>query len=304
MNGFLVLDGPTGTELIARGYRPDPNLWTANAAFSAPKLLKKIHSDYLAAGANIITANTFRISSHAAAKAGMSAGEARRLAHASVALATEAIEDFDGEGPRFVAVGIGPLEDCYRPALVPELAVLERVHFETMGWLSETGCDLAIAETMGSAREALVVVRAARKAGLRGVAVSFIPDESGTRLLGGDGLLQTARLCVESGAETIMVNCVHADVIERSLATLSELNQNGIVLGAYANASRMKIGFDGTVEWIADERPVAVRAQEYAELAMNWAVKRNVRILGSCCGTSPEYIRELAARLKSRVVKK
>lgn len=300
MTGYLVLDGPTGTELIARGFQADPALWTAGAAFTAPKLLKSIHSDYLAAGANIITANTFRVSSHAAAKAGMNSSEARRLAHASVSLATEAIEDHGGTRPLFVAAGIGPLEDCYRPALVPELAVLERVHLETMGWLVETGCDLVIGETMGSAREAMVVVRAARKAGMKTIAVSFIPDESGTRLLGGDGLLETARLCVELGAETIMVNCVHADVIQRSLETLSELNDDGVVIGGYANSAHMQVGFNGAVEWQADPRPSQVRAQEYAERALEWAVRFNARILGSCCGTSPEYIRELVTKLKSR----
>ena len=304
MTGYLVLDGPTGTELIARGFKSDPALWTAHAAVEAPKLLKRIHRDYLEAGANIITANTFRISSYAAAKTGMTASAARQLAHASVALATEAIEDFGGTEPRFVAAGVGPLEDCYCPALVPELAVLERVHLETMGWLAETGCDLVIGETMGSAREAMVLVRAARKAGLKGVAVSFIPDESGTRLLGGDGLLETARRCVELGAETIMVNCVHADVIERSLETLGDLNEDGIVIGGYANSAHMRVGFNGAVEWESDNRPVEIRAREYADRALEWAVKGNARILGSCCGTSPEYIRELAVRLKSRTLTK
>ncbi len=298
MDGFLVLDGPTGTELIARGYQADPQLWTANAALSAPKLLKAIHADYLKAGANIITANTFRSSSYAAAKAGMSASEARRLTHASVALVTEAIEDFNGKGPHFVAAGVGPLEDCYRPALVPELEVLERVHLETMGWLAETGCDLVFGETMGSAREALVVVRAARKAGLREVAISFLPDETGQRLLGGDGLLQTARLCIESGAATILVNCVHADVVERALETLAVLKDDGIVLGAYANSAHMQVGFNGSIEWKSDLRPVQERAVEYAQRALSWAVKYDARILGSCCGTSPEYIRELAACLR------
>src|SRR3954471_11550835 len=95
---LLILDGPTGTELVARGYNAEGPLWTARAALDEPELLRQIHLDYLRAGANIITANTFRASAHAAARAGLAQADARRMTHASVAVATEAIEEFAGTG--------------------------------------------------------------------------------------------------------------------------------------------------------------------------------------------------------------
>lgn len=294
MKGFLVLDGPTGTELIARGFRSDPVLWTSRASLDAPELLRQVHLDYLAAGANIVTANTFRASAYAAEKAGLSRAEARRLAHTSVALATEAIEEAGGDVPRFLAGSIGPLEDCYKPWLVPSLGVLEKAHFETAGWLVESGCDLILVETMNTAREAVVAVRAARKAGAGAVAVGFISDATGQKLLGGDRLADAALLCVDSGAETVLVNCVHSDVIDQALPPLQELVVNGIVIGAAANASRMTIELNGDVTWEADPRPLEEQAREYGERARTWALSHHARIVGGCCGMTPIHIREVA----------
>src|SRR5689334_17674752 len=93
---YAVLDGPTGSQLIARGFQADPVLWTAKAAREVPELLQQIHTDYLTAGADLITANTFRINPYSFLKTGLPADEAlrqaRQCAHASVAIATEAVE--------------------------------------------------------------------------------------------------------------------------------------------------------------------------------------------------------------------
>ncbi|MBI3544043.1 MAG: homocysteine S-methyltransferase family protein [Deltaproteobacteria bacterium] len=281
MKDFLILDGPTGTELIARGFPSEPGLWTARAALEAPDLLRQVHRDYLAAGANILTANTFRTSSYALAKGGYDAAFARRLTHASMAVATEAIEEFSEDaagGPRFLAGSLAPIEDCYRPQAAPELATLERVHAETAAWLVEAGADLILAETMGSAREALVAVRAARRAGAS-VSVSFITDESGARLLGGD---------------TVLVNCVHSDVVEKALGELQPLASDGVVLGAYANAARMRVHpITGAVEWESDSRPVEQQATEYGGRAEAWARRFGARIIGGCCDMTPLHVRAL-----------
>lgn len=294
MKGFLVLDGPMGTELISRGFESHPVLWTSRAALDAPDLLRGIHRDYLASGANIITANTFRTSAYAAEKAGITRAEARRLAHTSLAIATEVIEESGSDAPRFLAGSVGPLEDCYKPWLVPGLSVLEEAHLETATWLVEGGCDLILVETMNTAREAMVAVRAARKAGASSVGVSFITDSTGQKLLGGDRLLSAALMCVDSGAEIVLVNCVHSDVIEQALPSLRELVLNGVIIGAYANSARMTMELNGDVIWDADPRPEEEQAREYGERARNWAASYHARIIGGCCGTAPAHIREVA----------
>ena len=85
----LLLDGPTGTELERRGYRTRLPLWTATVCVDAPDLLRAIHLDYVAAGADIVTACTFRTSHHTLSKAGYGR-DAPGLTQAAVRIAREA----------------------------------------------------------------------------------------------------------------------------------------------------------------------------------------------------------------------
>lgn len=302
----LILDGPTGTELLARGYPARPWLWTALAAWDAPALLRAVHQDYLAAGADILTANTFRTSAHALAQVGREA-EARALTMATVAAARDAINSrgaprpaaaapSDRPHPR-VAGSLAPLADCYHPERAPADAVLDRAHRHHAALLAEAGCDLLLVETQGSAREALAAVRAAQAETALPVWVSFLPAEEGARLLGGDPLLPTARACLGAGAAAVLVNCVHADVIDRALAALAPLAAEGVPLGAYGNAARMQL-HAGAPIWLPDSRPLEIQARAYGRRAQAWRRDRGAYILGACCGATPAYIREVALALR------
>lgn len=281
-------------------------MWTARAAFDARTMLREIYADYLSAGANIITANTFAASPHRAAKAGLSPEEARKLVHTSVAVATDAVEDARGHAVRFVAGSMGPVEDCYQPKLVPGEAELEKSHGLMARWLAETSCDLVLAQTMNTKREAQVAVRAARAAGIETVFVSFITDDSGTKLLSGESLLEAARACIELGAQGVTVNCMHVDTTDLALAALAPLrsmtigegeDRQSVLLGAYANSSRMHFDQDGQPHWDEDARPEEARADEYADRAVKWVTQFGARLVGSCCGTSPLYTRKIVQRL-------
>lgn len=291
----FILDGPTGTELVARGYKTHPLLWTARAALEAPHLLKKIHKDYVVAGANIITANTFRANPYLVRKAGFDEGETRRMIHTSIAVATDVVEDSRTEPRCMLAASVSPLEDCYHPERTPDQATLKQNHALVAAWLAEAGCDIILIETMGTAREAVIAVEAAKSAGFENVWTSFIVRENGEELLGGDKLTEAARQCVSAGSEAVLVNCVHADVIERALFTLQG---SAAALGAYANASHMTFELGQEPRWQEDIRPVAEQACEYAEHAARWVSKYDARIIGSCCGTTVEHTKKIVERLK------
>jgi S-methylmethionine-dependent homocysteine/selenocysteine methylase len=295
--GCLLLDGPTGTELIRRGYAAHPLLWTAEAALAQPELLSRIHRDYVDAGADILTANTFRTSAYAAQRAGRSAEQAERWTRAAVAVCQDALSGALDE--RWVAGSMAPLEDCYHPERVPDDAVLVRAHRQTAAWLRAAGCPLILVETMGTEREAVAAVGAARDAAAPAILASFLPDDSGARLLGGEPLLPAARAVLAAGAHAVLINCVHAEVVERALIHLQPLRaaDQGLLLGAYANGSRMR-QVDGEPVWEEDQRPVGTQAAEYAQRALGWATELGARILGSCCGTGPEHIRCLHAALR------
>lgn len=286
-----VLDGPVGTQLIERGFVPDGLLWTALAAETAPELLAAVQHDYLAAGADVLTANTFRISPYAFERAGQDFARARALMMKSVEIAKNV-----AAGRAFVAGSLAPLEDCYSPALAPPDQTLEREHARTCALLAEAACDLLLCETMGTAREAAVAVRSAREAGIGLVGASFISDRSGTKLLGGEDLLESARRSVAAGATLVLVNCVHSHVAELALRILQPLRSEGIALGAYSNAAAMVIGPEGTPVW---ENGSQTQPAELASHAAHWARELGCKLIGSCCGTSPAHIKAIAEAIKT-----
>ena len=128
----ILLDGAMGTELQRRGADTRLPLWSARALVEAPDLVAEIHREEVEAGADVLTANTFRTHRRTLAKGGL-AERSRELSALAVRLAREAAP---AGRPVFVAGSIAPLEDCYRPDLVPEDAVLEREHSEQADSLS------------------------------------------------------------------------------------------------------------------------------------------------------------------------
>src|SRR5512147_1596702 len=111
----ILLDGATGTELQRRGVDTSLPLWSARALLDAHEVLYAIHTEYLAANADIITTNTFRTHRRTLTRAGL--GErTRELTQLAVAIAREAARQADRQV--FVAGSISPLEDCYSPQRV------------------------------------------------------------------------------------------------------------------------------------------------------------------------------------------
>lgn len=286
----LILDGPTGTELERRGFVSHPILWTAAASERADGLLSAVHRDYLLAGAELLTANTFRTTAYAAQEAGVPApvDTARAWLRAAVAVAKAACKGHPDR--RFVLGSLAPLADCYRPEETPPDAVLHAEHGRTAAWLAQAGCDGILVETQGCGREALVAVAAAHKAGGVPVLVSFLPDETGTRLLGGDVLFDCAAACLRAGAAAVLVNCSHSQVLGRALATLRPLAERGVVLGAYPNASH-RITSGARMRWQTEA------AASLGQVGQGF-YRAGARILGACCGFGPASLAELAAALR------
>ena len=295
--GHLILDGPTGTELEARGFRSHSDLWTASAALEAPELLAAVHRDYRRAGARLLTANTFRTTATRSRTAGLARPEedARALLRASVALAAEVCRE--GSEPAALCAGsLAPLADCYHPEDTPPDEVLAPEHARTAAELGAAGCDLILIETQGNAREARLAVTAARASCDRPVWVSLLPAPDGEHLFDGASLLDTAAACAELGAEAVLVNCAHAGVCERALKTLQPLRRGGLPLGAYANAARLEIDArGGGLRFVNDPAPLAAQIAAYAAAARRFRDQLGAVLLGGCCGMSPGHIAALSA---------
>lgn len=262
-----LLDGPVGTELLARGVATPLPRWSAAAIDSHPATLAAIHAAYAAAGATVHTANTFRT------RRRQVGGEWRRLANAAVEIARNAVPS-----GQWVAGSLAPLEDCYRPDLSPDHPREE--HRELARALAAAGVDLLLCETFPHVGEALVAVEECVATGVE-TWVSFTagPDSS---LLTPAAIRDGARAAVERGARAVLVNCIPAVDALRFVEAVAGF---GVPFGAYANAGAPEDGMGWRAEASAPER--------YAELARTWAAA-GATLLGSCCGTGPGHIAALA----------
>ncbi len=297
----MLLDGATGTELQRRGVDTSLPLWSARALLEAPAVLRAIHADYVTAGADILTTNTFRTHRRTLTRAGL--GErTRELTQFAVRLAREAAQQADRKV--FVAGSLSPLEDCYSPQLVPPDGELWIEHAEMAHDLAQAGCDLLLIETMNTIREAVIAARCAATTGLP-VCVSFVaglnglpPDQitqigsdeslAPLTLLSGESISEAVQAVQPLRPAVILLNCVPLAYIDRAFDELRAAYHGPI--GLYAN-----VGYaDDRVGWTLtdDVRPAA-----YAQRARSW-LQRGATIIGGCCGTTPEHIAALKEILR------
>jgi S-methylmethionine-dependent homocysteine/selenocysteine methylase len=272
VNGkVLLLDGATGTELNRRGVDTGLPLWSANALTTEAGLnvLRQIHLDYLKAGADIITTNTFRM--HRRVLAG-NGHDARVLTRRAVAAAQAAVAEF-GQ-PARVAGSVAPLEDCYRHDLVPPDDECRAEHSERIQHLVEAGVDLLLIETMTSIREAVIAAEFATIAG-RPTWVSFVCDREG-RILSGESVAMAAERLLPLGVNALGVNCGPAHTLAKPLAELRAVCGPDFPLLAYGNIGHA----DEKDGWINTD---AVAPENYLQYARRWPVQ----IVGGCCGSTP-----------------
>ena len=279
----LLLDGATGTELERRGAPAALPLWSAHALRHRPELVARIHADYVAAGAEIVTANTFRTQARTLGRAGLDAQGARELCAAAISLARGAADAAPDGREVWVAGSMPPLEDCYRPDLVPEAAALAREHAEHARHLAEGGADLLLVETMNTIREALAATRAAQSTGLP-VWVSFACDGA-ARLLSGEPLAEALAAAGALAPELVGVNCLPPAAVETSLRILAE---RGRPFGVYANLGAPGGG--------GAKRRHECAPAAFAAHALRWCAA-GARAIGGCCGTQPDHIRAIREAL-------
>lgn len=274
----LILDGATGTELERHGAASELPLWSARALLEDPGLVARIHADYVAAGADLLTANTFRTQRRTV---GEPAAELTRLA---LELAREAAS----ASPRDVAVlgSAPPLEDCFRPDLAPDDAVLRREHDEHAVNLARGGADAVLVETMNTLREARAAGDAAGNAGLPAL-VSFVCWD-GARLLSGEPLAEALEAVRETGARTVGVNCLPPSNVAPCLAALTSC---GLPCAVYPNLGE-------PLDEAGARRSEECSPETFAALAQGW-VGAGVQLVGGCCGTTPRHTAALAQHLRS-----
>jgi S-methylmethionine-dependent homocysteine/selenocysteine methylase len=266
----LLLDGAMGTELERQGVDTSGRSWTARANRSHAYLVQGIHEEYIIAGADIITTNTFRTNPFAHD----TESEAKDLTFLAVHHALAARERF-GKSEVLIAGSIAPAEDCFKPELVPTSDdALSENHVKLASWLTEAGVDLLLIETMSTFREAVIAFAAARRVSDLPIMLSLVPLND-THLLSGVPISDAALFLSKLSPSAILLNCAPLSVVEPAFRQLQQYCGD-VPIGVYPNASeRMDDGL-----WDL----TAHTDNDFADLGARFS---SALIVGSCCGTTP-----------------
>lgn len=298
--GTVLLDGGVGTEILRRGV-----YWRCHGLERRPEIVLAVHADYIAAGADLITTNTFQLTRRSYLNLFHSLEHMRRIGPPSLenraaeltarAVAVAQKARAESSHPVAIAGSVSPLQHCYRPDLVPPDADLGREHSETVNQLAAAGVDLILLETMNTIREARVALEAARAVRLP-VWLSFVVDADG-RLLSGETLAEAVQAVEPLQPDVVLLNCAPPETITAALAELRRHRRGPI--GAYAHIGRYNPpswkagfypGFSDTEAWPPDR---------YAAEAEKW-LTLGAQVIGGCCGTTPDHIHALKAALAAR----
>ena len=292
-----------GTELDSRGVDTHDPLWSALALTTAPEAVRQVHTDYLKAGARVITTNTYQATLPALLRAGHDAHRAREVIAAGARLAGEAARRFEAEHPEaqlLIAGGLGPygayLADGSEYTGVYDVGALDApvfrdVHLPRIEMLAGEGIDLFALETLPRLDEAQALVGAVEDLAAESECwVSFQVRPDGAHLADGTPLAEAAAWAADQ--ETVVavgVNCVAPDVVPRALPVLREVTAKPLV--AYPNSGDV---YDPvTRTWRATVGRGRLTASTSAWL------DAGVRLIGGCCRTTPADTAELRDAVRS-----
>jgi methionine synthase / methylenetetrahydrofolate reductase(NADPH) len=277
----VLCDGAMGTLFYAKGVFINRCYDELN--ISQPDLVRAIHHDYLQAGAEIIETNTFGANAFRLARHSL-ADKVADINRMGARLAREAAKSFDV----WVAGSVGPLGTRIEPLGKTSFEEARQAFREQITVLAEAGVDLLILETFGYLEELHQAVKAAKEVapGLPLVAQVTI-DEDGNCLDGSDPGTFAPRLA-DWGADVIGCNCsvgpvAMLEAMERVRTATS------LPLAAQPNA-----GIPRSVEG----RNIYLCSPEYMASYARKFVAAGVRMVGGCCGTTPEHIRAMKSALR------
>ena len=274
----LLLDGAMGTELINRGTDLPLPIWSADANLTHPEIVKEIHFEYIQAGAELITTNTFRTTTWTYRKAGYTPARARERAKDSLYKAVECAQSAAGETVK-VAGSITSLEDCYSPEKFPGKTAAEDIYGETTEWMVDAGLNFILFETMGNIQEITIALETARGFD-NGVWLSLIM-KNGDHILDGTPIQDVISLINGFEVDCLLNNCNQLDTILRCIDHF-ENDWKGM-WGTYPNLG--KTDFENDYFDIIDESNFSA--------GMKSILMKDPGVIGVCCGSTPQHIRKI-----------
>jgi 5-methyltetrahydrofolate--homocysteine methyltransferase len=275
----VLTDGAWGTEMQARGLQPGdcPDEWN----LSHPERVEEVARAYVEAGSQVILTNTFGANRILLARHGLAA-KAQEINRAGVEISRRA-----ADGRARVFASMGPCGKMLFAGEVSEEEVAQAFE-EQARVLAEAGADAIVIETMSDPGEAKLAVVAAVATGLPVVAcMTFDSGRDHDRTMTGTTAEEAAIALTSAGADVVGANCGQGAEgyvgIAKRLRAATDLP-----IWMKPNAG-LPVVSDGSVHYDTTPQDFARHAQSLVEAGASF--------IGGCCGTAPEFIRELAARL-------
>ncbi len=283
---ILFFDGGMGTLLQERGLKTGevPETWNV----LHPEIVRQIHKEYLLAGSNVISANTFGVN---AFKCKHLPYTVEALVTAGIQLVKEAIQEIqevqEQKQPMYTALDIGSIGKLLKPLGEISFDEAYKTFQEIIIAGDKAGADLILIETVSDSYEIKAAVLAAKENSNLPVVVTMIFDESGKLLTGGDVASVTAML-EGLGVDAVGFNCgLGPEQMKNLLPQLTACCSLPIVINA--NAGLPVVVNGQTVFHVAPE--------EFAQ-SVRTLVEMGASAVGGCCGTTPAHISRVVALCK------
>ena len=289
---ITLLDGGMGQELITRSAHPTSELWSAYVLNKEPELVEQLHYEFLCAGSDVITTNSYILHRDRLHPHGLE-NELKALLKQSCALAKNAIERASRGR---IAGSLGPTPRSYRPDLAPPIAQAAELYAEVAQQLAPH-VDWLLCETMSAvdqAHGALLGMSTTKHPIWLAVSVD---DHDGSKLRSGEPITQIFSLLDQFEVDALLINCAVPEAVTQGLALIA--NQ-GIKVGCYANGftgiSQAFLKPGATVESLS--RNEKLTPEVYADFAERW-MTMGASIIGGCCEINTDHIKAVYNRLKS-----
>lgn len=321
--GWLVVDGALGTELEAHGADLQDELWSARCLVSAPHLIRKVHLDYLEAGANIITTASYQATLQGFQSRGLSREQGEALLRRSVQIAQEARAIFvegrskgpyasrgekDGVASRarlpvLVAASVGSygayLADGseytgdYGRSVTKE--ALKNFHRRRLQVLADAGPDLIAFETIPNKLEAQAYAELLEENDIRIPAWFSFTSKDGASAASGDPITECAAVadsCRRVAA--VGINCTAPRLIHGLVLSISKVTSKPIVV--YPNTGETYVA--ETKEWVdSAARGGGEPGMDFVSCVGKWR-RAGASLVGGCCRTGPATVRAIARALR------
>ncbi len=274
VNRPLILDGAIGSLLQQRDVEMHKTLWSSYANIVAPEKVIEVHKEYVNAGAEIITTNTFRTNPLAYNKSSLKISNSD-FVKVSVKLAKDAVGENESV---FIAGSNPPAEDSYQDFRKVSKREIELNHKNHIDMLWNSGVDFILNETQSHFDEIKTICNYCNSNQIPFMISLFVTGEG--RIMSGESIDEVLKYVADFNPIAVGVNCVTPEIFNKIVARIDRLMRWGFYLNCGSGVFTDTEIFEG------------VSPSNYINTTKT-KFKREPFFIGSCCGSSPEHTKAI-----------